>query len=85
MAQLAERMLLKPGGPRFESSRRQFFKVNMITVNCRKVENEEKEFAKGPLTNLKINVWAVVATQLAERSLPLPVVRGLNPVIVKIL
>ena len=33
----------------------------------------------------KSNYWAVVVAQLVERSLPIPEVRGSNPVIGKIL
>ena len=33
----------------------------------------------------KQNIWAVVVAQLVERSLPTPEVRGLNPVIGKLL
>ena len=35
-------------GPRFESSNRRNFIMNMFTVNCWKDENKEKEAENGP-------------------------------------
>ena len=44
-----------------------------------------KNTAYGTLKFSKINanIWAVVVAQLVERSLPIPEVRGSNPVIGK--
>ena len=45
----------------------------------------EKEARDGPFLNKNWPYWEVVVAQLVEQSLPIPEVRGSNPVIGKIL